>query len=359
MRLLITSLICFLSTAAVAKMLTSADVDAAAQAMLSSKKYVGFSVMVVSPTDEIFMSYGESSLGSGLKATEKTIYEIASNTKAMTGLLAAQMILEGKVKDTDIVQNILGEKKLSQKNPPLQLKHLLTQSSGILTFYTPESYAAPDPLNPWKGYDSNELYPLLETQELHFVPGTQYEYSNLGAAVAGYVLEVVDGKPYDEIVSDRIATPLGLKDTTIFLSDEEQTSRMAKGYLNDNGNFLEVPKWDMSGVPAAGAVVSTPNDLKIYVRALLDENSALGKAFDLAAQPNMVSAIPGMSIGYFWHVSDHLKFAWHNGATYGMSSFIGVSKDKKVAVIVLANTWTQTNEETILGMTLMSEAVSK
>lgn len=346
-----------MSSATHAKILTPYEVEKMGQYLMDSKKVVGLSVAVITPAEDFIVHLGETRRGSGTKPTSNSVYEIASISKALTGTLAAQLILEGKLKESHMAQGFLKTHKLSKQNTPIPVLDLLTQSSGLPTFYPESAYKPKDAMNPWAGFGAKNVYALLKNTELHFAPGAKYEYSNIGAAITGYVLEALEKKTYEQILRDRLTVPLALKDTGITLS-EEQSKRLVQGYMNDGAQFVAAPKWDMSGVAAAGAVTSTMNDMVILVKGLLDGESSHGKAFEHASRP-LRSAGPDMSIGYFWHVDEKHKFVWHNGSTFGMSSAVVISKDKKSAVIVLTNTFTGKGDETALAFALLTQAVAE
>lgn len=340
-----------------AKILTPYEVEKMSQQLMDSKKFVGLSVAVVTPSEDFTVHLGETKLGSGVKPTSDSLYEIGSVTKAITGTMAAQMVLEGKIKETDVAQSILKGKKLSKKNESITVLDLLTQRSGIVPIYSESTFKPKDPLNPWAGFNENEMYSVIAKNDLKFVPGSKYEYSNIATALTGYLLEAVDKQPYAEMLKARITQPLQLKDTVIAL-DSEQNKRLVQGYYNDGKDLTSIAKWDMTGVPAMGSVVSSLQDMVTIAKGLMDTDSQLGKAFDLAARP-LRTAAPGMSIGYFWHYDDANKFVWHNGSTYGMSSLVLISKEKKTAVILLTNTMTLQHEETALAFALMTQAVAE
>lgn len=340
-----------------AKIFTPYEVEKMGQHLLDTKHFVGATIAVITPGEEFIVHLGETKRGSGTKPTNDSIYEIASVSKALTGTLLAQLIVEGKVQEAASVPSLLGVKKLSKKKQPISVLDLATHSSGIPTIYAEGSYTPKDPLNPWAGFSKKEVYSELRRTDLQFLPGTKYGYSNMGAAVLGYVLEAIDKKSYGEILADRISAPLQLKDTVLVVS-ADQSKRLVSGYYFDGAKHTDTPKWDMTGVAAAGAVVSTISDMVVLTKSLMEQDSALGKAFDVAVRPRRTVS-DGLSVGYFWHIDEKSKFVWHNGATYGASSAIVISKDKKAAVIVLANTYTGKGEETALAFALLTQAVAE
>lgn len=342
---------------ATAKLHTPYEVEKMAQNLMDSKKFVGVSVMVITPDENFIVHLGETKRGSGIRPGDDSIYEIGSVTKALAGTMAAQMVSEGKLNVSQSVQRYLQGKQVSKSKETITSLDLMTQSSGIIPIFSEEAFKPKDMLNPWSGFSSQQLFSVLKKSNLNFPPGSKYEYSNLGAAVMGQVIEAVDKKPFAQVLQSRITGPLQLNDTVIDLSSE-QSQRLVQGYYNNGSAFDAVPKWDMTGIPAIGAVLSTPREMVTLVKGLMDSDTALGKAFQVAST-GVRPAVPGSSVGYFWHTIDDRKFVWHNGSTYGMSSLVAIHKEKKTAVVILANTVTEKHEETALGFALLTQAVAE
>ena len=82
------------------------------------------------------------------------------------------------------------------------------------------------------------LIPLYVAKPTQFVPGTKWAYCQSGINTAARIAEVVSGVPFDELIERRLFGPLGMKDTTFYLTDK-QLPRLAKSYKRTAKGELE------------------------------------------------------------------------------------------------------------------------
>ncbi|MEA2572697.1 MAG: serine-type D-Ala-D-Ala carboxypeptidase/endopeptidase [Acidobacteriota bacterium] len=191
--------------------------------------------------------------------------------------------------------------------------------------------------NPYADYTTAQLYQFLSTYELTREPGTQYDYSNLGAALLGQLLARRAGTDYEALVRTRIIDPLGMKSTSITLSDA-QKKRLAAGH--DEKREV-VANWDLPTFAGAGALRSDADDLLTFLSAYLGYTKtplAAAMASQLAVRRQTGS--PGLDIALGWHVAkrdDGHDLVWHNGGTGGYHSFIAYDAKRRAGVVVLTN----------------------
>jgi CubicO group peptidase (beta-lactamase class C family) len=253
------------------------SVNEAVQKFVDARELSG-AVTLIADRDGILHlgAVGKADLDSGRSMTPDTLFWIASMTKPIAG--TAVMILqdEGKLSVDDPVSKHLPEYEklvIGPDRTPAQnvmtIKHLVTHTSGL---------AAP----PWpEGGDTRSLEVQaydLAAQPLNFEPGTRWQYG-YGLSVAGRVVEVVSGMPFDKFVRERITDPLGMRDTTFHLNDA-QYGRFATLYkLNDDKSALVpaihkfVTPDPVNGaniVPSpSGGMFSTALDLARYYQMVL------------------------------------------------------------------------------------------
>jgi CubicO group peptidase (beta-lactamase class C family) len=168
-------------------------------------------------------------------ANGDTVFDIASITKVFTRLLLLDMVQRGEMRLDDSVQKYLPASvhMPTRDGKEITLLHLATHTSGL-----PRD---------WNGGCLPEnLYSFLSSYKLPRDPGAEYEYSNLGACLLGQVIELKAGKPYKELLAERICRPLGMNHTCV------DPQALACG----------VP-------PGAGRVLSSANDLLKLASACL------------------------------------------------------------------------------------------
>ena len=135
----------------------------------------------------------------------------------------------------------------------ITLQDLATHTSGLPRL--PANIAPKDATNPYADYTVDQLYDFLGYQLPRDI-GEKYEYSNLGAGLLGHVLARRAGMDYETLVRTRITGPLGMKSTTISLSQEMKT-RWLPGKARCCSRRAN---WDLPTLAGAGALRSSVND---------------------------------------------------------------------------------------------------
>lgn len=281
-----------------------------------------------------YYAYGVANLETGAPVTPQTVFEIGSITKTFTAEMAALLSLQGKLNFSDKAQTYLPETMvLPEKNgKAITIEHLAIAHSGLPRM--PMNFSPEDPANPYLDYRVNDLTGFINHVELGREPGSQYEYSNLGMGLLGFILTRIENKSYSILVSDLILQPLKMTSTSV--SGQRQEKFVATGYSGTQ----PVTAWtwdDQSVLTGAGGLVSTAEDMMKYLVVNLQASAKatqLDKAFATTHQPRGDAG--KMKIGYGWHIRDE-DIVWHNGGTGGFRSFAGFSKAKNKAVVVLTN----------------------
>lgn len=292
--------------------------------------------------------YGETEEGNKQLPDENTLFEIGSISKTFTATLLAYLVQTQQVNLDDSITKYLPDSVAA--NPDLQqitLQQLANHTSGLPRLPTNIEASGKDhPNDPYKGYTQAHLYAYLKSYKADIPPDSIYQYSNLGYGLLGDILSAIYGKPYNETVQEIICQPLGLKNTTEHPNPD--TQYVAKVY-NEKGE--ETPIWTFDAFTAHGSLKSTVSDLLKYARAHFKmPETDLEHALALTRQFTYFNP-PDTDIGLAWHmnlVGDELVY-WHNGGTYGSSSYIAFTPDKKIAIVVLSNT-AESVDETALAI---------
>jgi CubicO group peptidase (beta-lactamase class C family) len=230
----------------------------------------GAAVGIVLEGDVIYMrGFGVRELEAKQPVDGNTVFRIGSVSKTITALAVLKLRDQGKIAldapAATFVPALASLPSPTRDSPPLTVRHLLTMTSGLpyddmwgaVTF----------------GQSDVELARLLE-QGLSFaaVPGKQYQYSNLGFALLGKIVEAVSGQPFAQFVAHEVFAPLGMK-SSAYVTGPIPLERMAVGYFKEGERLVPEPI-DSDGVFApAGGVYTSMNDLARYA------------AYHLAAYP--------------------------------------------------------------------------
>ncbi|MFC1508694.1 serine hydrolase [Candidatus Omnitrophota bacterium] len=274
--------------------------------------------------------------GFGGAVNGDTVYEIGSITKVFTSLVLADMVKRGEVKLDDPVQYYLPESVVApqKNNKEISLLHLSTHMSGLPREV--DNMQPGDWRNPYENYSEELLFEFLNNHTLSRDPGSEFEYSNLGAGLLGYALSLHAEMDYEDMVIDRISNVLNMNDTRITMT-KEQTNRSATPYNKDGYPTLRV---DIGILDGCGEMRSTVNDLLKFLAVNLgyqETDLSVTVMKTHIEQVNLYDRILGIGLAWLIHNDLGVEVIEHSGSTLGFNSFIGFVKEKGIGVVVLSN----------------------
>ncbi len=317
---------------------------------LQTAQLPGVAVAIVKNGKVMFArGYGASDLEKKTEMSESSILVVGSLSKTVTGTAVMQMVESGKLALDADVNTYLPFKVRNPKFPdtPITLKMLLTHTSSIQESST-RLVALAKPGDPTTSL-RELLEPYLTTDAEAFTankPGDKFVYSNFGAALAGYLVELVSGEPFHTYCARTIFKPLAMTGTS-FRIDALDASRFATHYTwTPTKGQLPNPHTSVPYYPAT-ALRTTSADLGRFL-ATISRGGELGGTRVLSAESvktmtaiQVPASAPGNDItgqGYFW---EHRPIAGapvfgHGGSYYGASARMHLRADG-VGVIMLAN----------------------
>jgi serine-type D-Ala-D-Ala carboxypeptidase/endopeptidase len=305
------------------------------------KKVTAIVVGTIDEKGRNVVAYGHFDKDDARTPDGNTIFEIGSITKVFTSLVLADMVERGEVKLDDPVAKYLPDsvKVPGHRGRQITLRDLSMQVSGLPRI--PSNFKPANPMNPYADYDAAKLYEFLSGYTLARDPGEKYEYSNLAVGLLGTALARRDGTTYETMVRKRVLDPLGMRDTTVTLT-EDQKKRLAPGH---DAGLDRVKNWDFDAIAGAGAVRSTANDMMTFLAAHMELTAKVPPELKAAMQRMRAerrdTGTPEMQIAMGWHIFTNYgtEIVWHNGGTGGYRSFAGFDPAKKKGVVVLCNTF--------------------
>ena len=313
------------------------------------KQAVGIVVGIIEPNGRRVVAYGHLAKGDPRTVDGNTIFEIGSVSKVFTSLLLADMVNRNQVTLDDPVGKYLPDDVTlpARSGKVITLLELSTHSSGLPPL--PTNLKPKDPRNPYAGYTVDDLYQFLSGYTLPRDPGSEFEYSNLGAGLLGHVLACRAGTDYESLIRRRITQPLSMADTGITLSSS-MAQRMATGH---NAMLAPVANWDLPTLAGAGALRSSANDMLTFLEAFLGyRESPLAPA--MRAMLDVRRPMGKIEIGLAWFLLG--EGAWHGGGTGGFRSFLGCEPKAGIGVVVLSNAATPIGVDDI-GSHLLNQRV--
>jgi CubicO group peptidase (beta-lactamase class C family) len=304
---------------------TIPELEARIREILESTRTPGIGLTLVSRDHVLYAEgLGLANRAAGRPATGKTLFRIGSTSKAFAALSVLMLQEEGKLTLTDPIRQHIPE--IWFQNPweatdPVRIVNLLEHTSGFDD-------------NSLKGYANNDPTPLTLRQGIdldarthvsRWRPGTRVSYCNTGPAIAAYIVEKLETKPFEQVVQERLFDPLGMSTATYLLPD---TTRLPLATLYKADGTTEEAYWHVFIRPA-GSINASAEDMGQYVRFLLNRGAVDGRRLLPAAaierlerSEASLTAASGLTVGYGLHISryaDSAGFVWtgHDGGVNG------------------------------------------
>ena len=317
-------------------------IEKSAKNLLKDKEFNAVSIGIYKDGKQYIQHFGELTPGGNNPPNDKTIYEIASVTKTFTGYLVAKAVLEKKLYlDDNVAQYLEGNySNLTFQGKAITLRHLLTHTSGLPHFMSPEMTEVfrklePETPDKFRWLEENMTKALFFEHLSAFVlkeaPGTKYSYSNAGAELVGYILTTIYGKSIDKLLQENFIDRLEMKNTAIRIS-KDQEEHLAKGYWFKNANSS--PSW-LNPLWASGAgIKSTMPDLMKYIQFnLTDEDPIMDESHEILYQKKT------RWMSYFWNAwkDKHGTSYNHHGGTTGTQNWLMLFPKYDLGISVITN----------------------
>ncbi|HEY3779616.1 MAG TPA: serine hydrolase [Fimbriimonadaceae bacterium] len=309
---------------------TEAAINRFGNELLRNRHTVGFAVGVIENGREYRNYFGTVRKGTEQTPDGKTMFQLASVTKCFTAGLLAHAVHEGVVNLGDPVSKYLPNVQMPQSGSPITLLDLADQSSGLPRVLNTQGR---------RSTSYEEMNAQLGTMRLSFEPGTGYLYSNLAYGVLSEALfKASKAKTWMEMVEKEVTRPIGMEDTTIFLTPE-QKARVAQGYTK-LGEETNLANPAFPAINGAGALYSDLDDMLKYLNYMIKgaKNGDPIVALMLQAHNSMKS--PGHGVGLAWQIvplPDGKAIVDKDGAHVGFVSYICFVKGGNVGLVFLAN----------------------
>jgi len=359
---------------AAAAPLKPAQIDQIVSRTMAEFSVPGIAVGVVKDGKLVFAKgYGVRTLGQPGAVDADTVFAIGSNTKAFTTAALAILVDEGKLGWDDRVIDHLPDFRMWDPyvTREFTVRDLLTHRSGLglgagdMMFVTPTDFTRRDII-----HGLRYLKPVTSFR-------SQYAYDNLMYAVAGELIEPVSGSSWEDFVTQRIFTPLGMKDCAVSAARLPPEAKLASPHLVSEGKLRTVPPLAVTAVAPAGAIECNVNGLARWVATQLGHGTAPDgvKLFSDAQGVEMWTPQtilhPGgqraqlththfaaYGLGWVLEDFDGYKRVSHNGGLPGMVTHVGMIPELNLGVIVLTNQQEGAALETIAVSILESYAGS-
>lgn len=321
----------------------------AVQKVMAEREIPG-AVLLVQRGDLIALrrAFGMRDLERALPMTEDTLFQVGSVTKVFTATLLAQLVADGTVTLADPIRKHLpAELQLADEVAAITLEQLATHRSRLPRnpVNRRDVKDSPSVMEP---YSVAELYEGLAATTLA-APSDTAEYSNLGYALLGHLLERAAEQPFAELLEQRILRPLQMRDSTM-IPDERLTARLAACYWPEAERKARAP-WRFGEVAAFAGLHTTADDLARFLGAQLGAPLPGAGGEDppptlLASETRELLHTPRaelggsrrIALGWFVDTLPGLgELLGHGGEVDGHSACIAFHPRAGLRVVVLAN----------------------
>jgi CubicO group peptidase (beta-lactamase class C family) len=321
------------------------ELKTAMQKVLDEQHVPGAGVALVSKGGMLWCDgLGKADLAAHRDVTCETEFRVGSVSKSFVSLAILKLAQEGKMdlnaRVADVAPEVPMKNQWSDANP-VRIANLLEHTAGFDDMTLSEVYNLHDPAD-FALLKVFQAYP--RQQNVRWIPGSRFSYSNPGYGIAGYLVEKVTGEPYDLYIRENILVPLGIT-TGDFRLTEANKTLLAQGY--ENNPPKPVPYREIYLRPA-GDMKASPGELAKFVQFLLARGSVGGSPLvkpEFIARmeyPQTLLAVKsGLRLGYglanYTKVNGDVVTHGHDGGIGGFISSYRYMPEQNWGYVVLLN----------------------
>ena len=260
---------------------------------------------------------------------------IGSVTKTFTVTAILQLADQGKLGLDDPIAKFVDGVPQGDK---ITVRQLARMQSGLFNYSASPAFQKAMFADPRRPFTPPELLNDAFSQPNQFPPGDGFEYCNTNTVLLGLVVEKVSGQPLHSYIHDQILAPLGMSHTS-FPTTNAFPDPHAQGYTvqTADGKEAAATDWNPSWGWAAGAMISTLDDMRIWAPAL-----ATGKLLTPQMQTQRLQTVgqPGMppQDGYGLGIFNLGGWIGHNGSLPGYQTVAVYLPHKQTTLVILINT---------------------
>lgn len=317
------------------------------EALMAQWQVPGLSVGVVQNGEVRFLQgFGHRDLARGLDMTANTVLPIGSASKSFTALALGMLADEGVFDwDTPIRAYIPWFKMYdAQISDRVTARDLLCHRTGLPSHDVHGVFCTKTRKEMVE--DIRYLQPSADFR-------TRLQYQNQMVALAGYLVEVVSGKTWEEFVCERVFRKLQMKSSVFSLDEMQKQTEFSKPYGPGPEGPAETNYIPLNALGPAGSINSSATDMVEYLKLQLGNGKYGGES--LVSEANLAQMHASQMLGspYFWKFdefqSTNYGFGWfvdvyrghklisHGGNTRGFSSLVTLLPEKNLGIVALSN----------------------
>src|SRR5436190_1317793 len=330
------------------------DFDAYVARVMRDFEVPGLAIAVVQDGRVLLAKgYGVRKLGDPAPVDDKTLFGIASNTKAFTATALGILVEEGKLRwDAPVIDYLpwfaMYDPYVTRE---LTIRDLLVHRSGL-------GLGAGDLLWwPTSTYNRKDVARRLRYIKPATSFRTAFAYDNVLYSVAGEVIETVSGQTWEDFIQSRILAKVGMTGSSVRHSAAAAGGNVATPHAPIDGTVRPIAPFTSDNTNPAGGINSSATDIAKWMMVQLDSGRLAGgtRLFSQNTARNLWSVVTplrpgnppaelaalrasftGYGLGFFLRDYRGSKMVWHTGGLPGYVSRLSLIPDKKLGVAVLA-----------------------
>jgi len=341
--------------------------DTVARAM-KAFQVPGMAVGIVKDGKLVFArGYGVRDVGRAGKVDADTLFQIGSNTKAVTAAALSILVDEGKLRWEDKVIDLLPDFRMYDPyvTREFTVRDLLTHRSGL-----------------GEGAGDLMFFPATDMTRAEIVHGlrylkptssfrSKYNYDNLLYMVAGQLIPAVTGQSWEDFVTSRILVPLHMSGCSPRYDLIADRSNVAAPHVVIDGLVRAVPVVDMRSIGPAGTINCNVSGMARWLETQLARGVEPGgqrlfsadrsaEMWDVTTPTPLTQLQSGLygshfaGYGFGWEVSDTrgYRLIHHNGGVLGTVTWVSMIPELGLGVVVLTNQQSGAAMEAVGGQIL-------
>ncbi len=307
----------------------------------------GVFIGVVNNNEHLYYGAGYANPDSKTPFDSTTIFEIGSITKTFTAYVLLNILQEKQISDSSSILKYLPDSVQNNKAlASITFLSLMNHTSGLPRL--PENLdLKANFMAPYDDYTAALLFDYLE--KCKPAADGQSNYSNLGMGLAGVLAERISGKKYEALVDEYVLQPFKMNIASTI-------GNKSQGYFGSE----KAVYWNADVLAPAGTIKSSAKQMLIYLQYMANPADKTAAAIvEKLLQPTIALG-PKVNVCRAWHTLEEKNkpvIYWHNGGTYGFSTFAAFVKGQSKAVIVVVNEFNKNEVSDGLGIAIMKELI--
>lgn len=291
-------------------------------------------------------AYGYKDLENKIPANTETVYPVGSISKSFTSFLFGLHQDEGTLTFDDKIIDLIPFFQLNNQiaTDEITIRDYLSHQSG---------YGKHDTLWVNKRYSRKDLIAKLRHIPEVFPHRKVFAYQNIGYTVAAHALECVTGKSWEELIKEKILTPLHMNNTYLDVLEMQKLDNFAYGYSDHIHPNSKMKFMDPYTIAPAGGMCMNIEDLNKWTRCLLQNSGELIHPHTLEElySPQIITSftenkmlslnnniqMEAYGLGFFIINYKGKKIIFHPGNIDGFSSLVAFLPEEDLGVSVITN----------------------